>query len=112
MPTPEKEKPGEPTFEEAMGSLEKIVAEMESDTLPLEDLLVRYEQGLKLVKLCGDKLEAAEKKIELITRTAGGKAKAVDFPEAGTPHSTPPPVSVTEKDSAAPKSPTREVRLF
>ena len=108
-----KETPKEaPTFETAMEGLEKIVAEMESDSLPLEDLLTRYEEGLRLVKICGEKLDAAEKKIELITRTAGGRPKAVDFaePAGGTPPSTAPESSVTEKSQPGLKSP--EVRLF
>ena len=51
------------SFEEAAEKLESIVEAMESDELPLEKLLVRYEQGAKLVKICEGKLEAAEKRI-------------------------------------------------
>jgi exodeoxyribonuclease VII small subunit len=73
---PKKE---EPAFETAIGRLEQIVEQMESDKLPLEDLLVRYEEGIKLVKLCSEKLDAAEKKIEMIARDAGGKPQLVEF---------------------------------
>ena len=69
----------EATFEEAMARLEAIVEQMESDKLPLADLLVRYEEGVKLVKECSEKLTAAEKRIELITRDASGKPKLVDL---------------------------------
>ena len=71
-----------PTFETALDQLEKIVEQMESESLPIEDLLTRYEQGLKLVKFCSEKLEAAEKRIEIITRGAGGKPKLVEFEPA------------------------------
>ena len=69
----------EPSFENAIGRLESIVEQMESDKLSLEDLLVRYEEGVKLVKLCAEKLQAAEKRIEIITRDAGGKLKTASF---------------------------------
>lgn len=82
----------EQTFENAIERLEAIVEQMESDKLPLEDLLVRYEEGIKLVKFCSEKLQAAEKRIEIITRDAGGKPKAVEFePAAQTQASTQAP---------------------
>lgn len=69
----------EPTFESAVERLETIVGQMESDKLPLDELLVRYEEGMQLVKLCSGKLEAAEKKIEIITRAANGEPKTEPF---------------------------------
>ena len=49
-------KKSETSFETAMERLEKIVEEMESGKMLLEDLLVRYEEGMKLVKVCQDRL--------------------------------------------------------
>lgn len=83
---PKKE---EPNFETAIGRLETIVEQMESDKLPLEELLVRYEEGVKLVKLCAEKLQAAEKRIEIITRDAGGKPKLASFDPAQAPDAEP-----------------------
>lgn len=68
-----------PTFETAIGRLEKIVEEMDSDQLPLEDLLVRYEEGIKLVKVCEERLRSAEKRIEIITRDAAGEPRLAEF---------------------------------
>ena len=80
MPTKNQDaKKPETNFEEAIERLEKIVEQMESDQLPLEELLVRYEEGVKLVKVCSDKLQAAEKRIEIITRDATGKPKTAPF---------------------------------
>ena len=79
----------EPSFEKAIERLESIVAQMESASLPLEDLLVRYEEGIKLVKFCSEKLQAAEKRIEIITRDAGGKPKLVEFEPDQAPASDP-----------------------
>lgn len=73
-------KPQEQTsFENAIERLEQIVEQMENDKLPLEDLLVRYEEGIRLVKICSEKLDAAEKKIEMITRDAAGKPQLAEF---------------------------------
>jgi len=93
---PDAKKP-EPSFENALERLESIVEQMESDKLPLEDLLVRYEEGIKLVKLCSEKLQAAEKRIEIITRDAEGKPKLEEFEAVET---------------AAPEAKSEEVRLF
>ena len=58
------------TFETAMTRLESVVEEMGSDQLPLEDLITRYEEGIKLVKVCEERLQTVEKRVEMLTRTA------------------------------------------
>jgi exodeoxyribonuclease VII small subunit len=68
-----------PTFEQAIQRLEKIVAEMEGAELPLEDVLKKYEEGTRLVQFCSQKLEEAEKKIELLTKKADGTVKLQPF---------------------------------
>jgi exodeoxyribonuclease VII small subunit len=75
-------KSNEENFESAMARLEAIVTDMESDKLPLEDLLTRYEEGVKLVKVCEEKLTAAEKRIEIITRNAAGEPQIGEFDPA------------------------------
>jgi len=67
------------TFEQAIQRLEKIVADMEGAELPLEDVLKKYEEGTRLVRFCGQKLEEAEKKIELLTRKADGSIALEPF---------------------------------
>jgi exodeoxyribonuclease VII small subunit len=71
--------PPKQTFESAIERLERIVEEMEGDNLPLEQLLERYEEGSRLVKVCQEKLETAEKRVELITRGASGKPQVAAF---------------------------------
>jgi len=63
----------EANFEQAMKRLEAIVEQMESGELSLEDLIVRYEEGMKLVKVCQERLVSAEQRIEIITRNSAGK---------------------------------------
>ena len=62
-------------FEEALQKLEAVVEAMESDDLPLETLLAKYEEGAKLVKLCQEKLGEAELKIQQLEKTAAGEMK-------------------------------------
>ncbi len=66
-------------FEQAMKRLEEIVEQMESGDLPLEDLIVRYEEGMKLVKVCQERLASAEQRIEIITRDSAGKPVVKEF---------------------------------
>jgi exodeoxyribonuclease VII small subunit len=62
-------------FEEALTRLETIVEAMESGDLPLEGLLTKYEEGMKLAKICQEKLADAEVKIQQLEKTAAGELK-------------------------------------
>jgi exodeoxyribonuclease VII small subunit len=70
-------------FEEALKKLEGVVEMMESDDLPLETLLAKYEEGSRLVKICQEKLAEAELKIQQLEKNAVGemKLKPVDLSE-------------------------------
>jgi exodeoxyribonuclease VII small subunit len=82
MPNAKEQPSQEHTFETALGQLEKIVSDMESDDMPLEQLLVAYEEGTKLVKVCQQKLGEAEKKIEIIQRRAAADPELKEFDPA------------------------------
>lgn len=88
--------PQEQTFESAIGRLERLVEEMEGADLPLEKLLVNYEEGIKLVKICQQKLSEAEKKIEIIRKQAGGEPELAAF----DPEAKPDTVTSARKPSA------------
>jgi exodeoxyribonuclease VII small subunit len=77
-------------FEGAMDRLEEIVEQMESGKMMLEELIVRYEEGMKLVKICQERLASAEQRIEIITRNNAGKPVVKNF-EPATEKETPPP---------------------
>jgi exodeoxyribonuclease VII small subunit len=62
-------------FEEALQKLESIVEAMEAGDLPLEHLLARYEEGVKLAKICQEKLAEAELKIQQLEKTAAGELR-------------------------------------
>lgn len=77
---PARKKEEEPkSFEEAMARLDAIVAELEEDKLPLEQMLARYEEGVALARFCGEKLEAAEQKVRLIAKKADGSVTLEEF---------------------------------
>ncbi len=62
-------------FEEALKKLENIVEAMESDDLPLEALLAKYEEGSRLARACREKLSEAELKIQQLEKNAAGELK-------------------------------------
>lgn len=62
-----------------MARLDTIVAKLEEDKLPLEEMLARYEEGVALARFCGDKLEAAEQKVRLIAKKADGSVTLEEF---------------------------------
>ena len=70
-------------FEDALKKLEGVVETMESEDLPLETLLAKYEEGSRLVKICQEKLAEAELKIQQLEKNASGemKLKPVDLSE-------------------------------
>jgi len=73
-------------FDALLARLEKIVADMESAEMPLEKLLASYEEGMRLVKVCGDRLADAEQKVEILSRAVSvDPAKASKTPEETSP---------------------------
>jgi exodeoxyribonuclease VII small subunit len=63
--------PDEPqSFEHSLAALEAIVHDLEDGQLGLAEALARYELGVKHLKHCYQLLQAAEQKIELLTRVA------------------------------------------
>ena len=79
MSSPQKKTAPELNFEGAMERLEAIVEQMESGKMHLEDLIVRYEEGMKLVKICQERLASAEQRIEIISRNSAGKPIVKNF---------------------------------
>jgi exodeoxyribonuclease VII small subunit len=67
-------------FEAALKRLETIVEAMESEDLPLESLLSKYEEGTHLAKTCQEKLAEAEVKIEILEKNSAGELKLKPMP--------------------------------
>ena len=105
MSSKPKPRETELNFESAMDRLEKIVEQMESGRLRLEDLIVRYEEGMNLVKICQERLANAEQKIEIIARNSAGKPVVKEF----EPTQDPAP---SEKAATESESTDDEIKLF
>ncbi|MFC1668620.1 exodeoxyribonuclease VII small subunit [Chlamydiota bacterium] len=73
------------TLEGALNSLEEIISDMESEELSLEDSLTKYQEGIEIIKLCTQKLQAAEKKVEVLVKTENGTYKKRPFKNTERP---------------------------
>jgi len=67
-------------FEEMMKGLEGIVDELESGQMPLDEALKKYEEGVKLLRLCRKRLDETKRKVELFVKK-GGKLTLEPFKE-------------------------------
>jgi len=67
------------TFEQSMKKLEQIVQELESGDLPLEEAMQKFEEGIKLSRLCSEKLDETEKKITLLMQDQKGNVSEKPF---------------------------------
>lgn len=80
---PENSKEGM-NFESALARLEQIVRALEAGSAPLDESLLLYEEGVKLVRLCNDRLENAEKRIKILVDRGNGELTEEDFAEGGS----------------------------
>ncbi len=70
------------SFETSLAALEQIVRELERGELPLERSLELFEQGVRLSRECQERLQAAERRIEVLLRDGEGRAVVGAFGEA------------------------------
>jgi len=61
------------SFEEALDRLEKIVSQMESGDLKLEESLKLFEEGIALTKICHQRLDEVEKKVKQLLKKSSSK---------------------------------------
>jgi len=74
-----------PSFEEAIARLEQIVRELEEADLPLERSLAVFEEGVRLARLLHEKLNEAERKVEILVKDEEGATSVAPFRPAGAP---------------------------
>lgn len=73
-----EEKTSSLNFEASLAELERIVKELESGDLPLEQSLRRFEEGMRLSAACKKQIEEAESRVEMLTKK-GAEYAAVPF---------------------------------
>lgn len=66
-------------FEEHLSKLEKIVDELESGDLTLDEALARYEEGVKALRRCFEVLRDAEKRVEVLLKNEDGSLSTGPF---------------------------------
>ncbi|MBQ6627288.1 MAG: exodeoxyribonuclease VII small subunit [Methanobrevibacter sp.] len=59
------------SFEESLEKLEEIVNKLESGDVPLDDAIDEFNNAMQLVKICENKLSAAEESIAKIVKDNG-----------------------------------------
>jgi exodeoxyribonuclease VII small subunit len=75
-------------FEAAMKRLEEVVDKLEKGEVPLEQALSLFEEGVRLSRLCREKLDEAEKRVELLLKDEAGMVYKAPF-SLTAPESTP-----------------------
>ena len=68
-----------PTFEEALEKLEAIAGQIERGEVGLEESIVKYEEGMGLVKHCRDILGKAEQRIQKLQERPDGTLRKTPF---------------------------------
>ena len=67
------------SFEEAIKRLETIVHRLEAGNIPLEESLKLFEEGMRLIRHCQQKLDEVEKKVELLIKNEQGEYETKPF---------------------------------
>jgi len=68
-------------FETQLAALEKVVRELERGDLPLEESLKLFEEGVRLSRECQERLNQAERRIEVLLRDGEGRPTLSAFDE-------------------------------
>lgn len=71
----------QPTFEQALQQLESAVSRLEKGSMPLDEALTCFEQGVQSANLCRKLLQQAETQVEVLSRQADGEFGTQRFSE-------------------------------
>ena len=66
-------------FEDALLKLENEVRRLESGDLSLEESIAAFEESIKLVKICNERLESAERRVRILTESGDGSITDLPF---------------------------------
>lgn len=67
------------SYEESVKRLEKIVEDLESGSLSLDESIKKYEEGIALYKNCSKLLQEYENKVEILSKNQDGEIKLEEF---------------------------------
>jgi exodeoxyribonuclease VII small subunit len=77
----EEERPDSLTFEAALKRLEEVLDSLEHGELPLEEAMHAFEEGVGLVRVCHQKLDEVDRRVELLLKDETGRFFTRPFPE-------------------------------
>lgn len=67
------------TFEAALEKLEGEVKRLEAGSMTLDESLAAFEEAVKLVRICNEKLETAERKVRILTEASDNTVTDAPF---------------------------------
>lgn len=70
------------SFEQSLERLDKIVKDLEQGEAPLDEALELFDEGAKLIKSCGKKLDIAEQRVKKLVKGPDGEPQEAEFTEA------------------------------
>ncbi len=111
-------KTGEPSFEQSMERLDEIVSSMENERMSLEEMVHSYEEGVALLRSCRQRIDAARRRVEIITADLdGSKATLAPFEPDNAAPSANDLSSEDDDDKPKPRrrktdSASDDIRLF
>ena len=70
-------------FEEAIETLEDIVARLEGGNLSLDDSIQQFENAVKLIGYCEEKIASAKQRVRILTESADGSITDAPFVPEG-----------------------------
>lgn len=74
---------GEESYDAIVARLERVVSDLESGQLTLEQSIEKFAEGVRLAKDASKKLDEAERRVEMLVRGADGEDETVPFPPEG-----------------------------
>lgn len=97
-----------------MSRLDEIVASMEEERLPLDEMVRSYEEGARLLKLCRQRIETARQRVERINSLLDGESEPAlaPFDPAAESDEAPSRPARAAKKSPAPADDDDDIRLF
>ena len=66
-------------FEDELAELERVVEQIDSGELPLEESIAAFERGVGLVRTLNHKLDEVDRRVEVLIRTGSGELKTAAY---------------------------------
>lgn len=63
MPASQKNPDAEPSFEEAVERIERLIEDIETGRVGLDQSLKAFEEGMALIRACRSRIERAEQRV-------------------------------------------------